>query len=147
MAVPYSDRYHPRARRRVRDVAGEYAEKVDSTLVSNAIHDRVPEDEFLLQLADVVERLDDLQSRAGAVDDDLQAPLRSATYRLTVDGEKNETNVVRERAETVVDDVLAGLEEEIDEWDDAWSDDEIAQAKREIRHIRETGDRCRPRRE
>ncbi|QCC57317.1 hypothetical protein NP511_22670 (plasmid) [Natrinema thermotolerans] len=142
MTVPHSNQYHPRAKRRVRDLAAEYADKVDSTLVSNTIHERVPEDEFVLELADVVERLDDLQERAGATDSELRSPLRTAMYHLTSDVDEA---VVRKRVETVVDEILADLEEEVEEWDDAWSDEKIGEAKQEIRHIRETGDRCRTR--
>lgn len=126
-------RYHPRARKRIKEIASERAEEFDSTLVSNVIHDRVPEDEFLLQLADVVERLDDLTDRARATNSALEKPLKAARYDLTTADEQGiSRDVVRDRAETVTAETIAGLEDDLDQWGDAWDAEAISEAKHEI---------------
>lgn len=133
--------YHPRAERRVSELAMEYAQEADSVILHNAIHDAVTDDDLALRLADVVEELQDLADRTHAIDSDLEEPLVSAIYDLTTDDEFGlSADVARARAETVVDETLGDLEDNLAEWNDLGSDAAIPEVKQEIQQIREMED-------
>lgn len=132
--------YHPRAKRRVSDLAEEYAGIADSAILHNALYDAIIEDDLALRLADTVEELEDLSDRAEAIDSDLDEPILGALYDLTADDEYGlSADVVRERVEAVVAETLTELEENFDEWDDPGTDAAIGEAKQELDSIREEG--------
>jgi len=112
----------PSARHRLNETAREQANQFDSTLLSNYIHDHLPEDDRLRQFVDLAERAYDLASDAS----------RDTYDSTALAGAEELNDGAEERVDEVVAELVADLNDEtLDEWCDVWDDDEIEAARRE----------------
>ena len=120
--------YSPRTKSRLRSIESNAASRFESTLLSNAVHDRIGEDDQLAEMIEASERcmraeemrVDELSKTGDTISADLDRASDSIDTLVTT------------RVNEAIVEILESLSRELHQWDDAWSEAEIEEARSEI---------------
>lgn len=116
----------PSAQKRINHFAADRATEFDSTIVSNTIHDFLVEDDRLRHVLDIIERIYELEER-----EDLPQDASYVVFRAGVNINDEVSGLVDE----AVEELLADLSDELDEWGDdheVWGEAAVREARDEV---------------
>jgi len=118
--------YSRQTEKHIYDIATTKSEQFDSVIISNTVEEQIPESNPLIETIEAAEQCETAMLVVEENEDDRSALVEFDHAKETLN------DLVEERAERAVTDILQTLYDMIDEYTDTWDESDVNEAKKEL---------------